>query len=69
MAFMADLRRADRLWLAIQHLKQELRLNQSPNEEARQRAHDLVDKYEAELFLILAKHDLNPKDYGYPAAT
>ena len=68
MAFMADLRRADRLWLAIQHLKQELRLGLSPNEEARKRAHDLVDKYEGELFSILAKHDLNPRDYGYPPA-
>ncbi len=61
----ADMGRADRLWLAIQHLKQELRLNQSPNAEARDRAHDLIDRYEEELFLILAKHDLRPRDYGY----
>lgn len=55
-----DLGRADRLWLAIQHLKQELTLNQSPNEDARQRAHDLLDRYEGELFSILAKHDVHP---------
>ncbi len=61
----ADMGRAERLWLAIQHLKQELRLNQSPNAEARDRAHDLIDRYEEELFLILAKHDLRPRDYGY----
>jgi hypothetical protein len=61
----ADLGRADRLWAAIQHLKQELRLNQSPNAEAKGRAHDLLDRYEGELFLILAKHDLRPQDYGY----
>lgn len=64
---MDDLRRADRLWLAIQSLKQELRLKMSPNAEAKQRAHDLLDRYEQELFGILAKHDLNPRDYGYPS--
>ena len=63
---MDDLRRADRLWVAIQSLKQELRLGMSPNGEAEARAHALIDRYEQELFAILAKHDLNPRDYGYP---
>ena len=64
---MDDLRRADRLWVAIHSLKQELNLKMSPNEDARQRAHDLLDRYEQELFGILAKHNLNPRDYGYPS--
>ena len=38
----------------------------SPNGEAEARAHALIDRYEQELFAILAKHDLNPRDYGYP---
>jgi len=60
-----ELGRADRLWVAVQHLRQELRLKLSPNEAAVNRAHEMVDRYEGELFHILAKHDLNPLDYGY----
>ena len=60
-----ELGRADRLWVAVQNLRQELRLKLSPNEAAVTRAHEMIDRYEGELFYILAKHDLNPLDYGY----
>jgi len=62
-----DLGRADRLWVAIGLLKQDLRLKQTATQDGRDRAHDLLDRYEQELFAILAKHDLNPRDYGYKA--
>ena len=60
-----DLGRADRLWVAIRSLRQDLELNQTKTEDGRQRAHWLIDNYESELFCILARYDLNPKDYGY----
>lgn len=60
-----DLGRADRLWVAIQHLKQDLALKQTKTADGIVRAHALIDRYEEELFGILAKHDLDPRDYGY----
>lgn len=60
-----DLGRADRLWVAINLLKQDLALKQTKTEAGIERAHALIDRYEEELFGILAKHDLNPRDYGY----
>jgi hypothetical protein len=60
-----DLGRADRLWVAIQSLRQDLALKQTKTEAGIERAHQLVDRYEQELFAILARYDLNPKDYGY----
>jgi hypothetical protein len=60
-----DLGRADRLWVAIGHLRQDLALNQTKTPAGRERAHWLIDQYESELFTILARYDLNPKDYGY----
>jgi hypothetical protein len=60
-----DLGRADRLWRAINLLKEDLRLNQTKTEAGKERAHWLIDQYESELFEILARYDLNPKDYGY----
>lgn len=60
-----DLGRADRLWVAIQSLRQDLALKQTKTADGIERAHDLVDRYEQELFAILARYDLNPKDYGY----
>jgi len=62
-----DLGRADRLWVAINLLKEDLRLHQTKTADGRDRAHALLDRYEQELFGILAKHDLNPRDYGYKA--
>ena len=62
-----DLGRADRLWAAIQHLRQDLALKQTKTPDGIDRAHAMIDRYEAELFLICAKHDLNPTDYGYKA--
>ncbi len=62
-----DLGRADRLWVAIQHLKQDLALKQTKTEAGIERAHWLLDQYEQELFAILAKYDLDPRDYGYKA--
>ena len=60
-----DLGRADRLWVAVNALKQDLRTGQTKTEAGLERAHWLIDQYESELFEILARHDLNPKDYGY----
>jgi hypothetical protein len=60
-----ELGRADRLWQAIEMLKQDLRLKQTKSEAGIERAHWLLDRYEEELFGILAKHDLDPRDYGY----
>ena len=60
-----DLGRANRLWVAVNALKEDLRLNQTKSEAGKERAHWLIDQYESELFEILARHDLNPKDYGY----
>lgn len=60
-----DLGRANRLWVAIGHLRQDLALNQTKTEAGIERAHWLIDQYESELFEILARYDLDPKDYGY----
>jgi hypothetical protein len=62
-----DLGRADRLWVAIRALRQDLDLKQTKTPDGIDRAHAMIDRYEAELFLICAKHDLNPTDYGYKA--
>lgn len=60
-----DLGRANRLWVAINLLKEDLRLGQTKTEDGIARAHSLLDGYEQELFSILAKHDLDPREYGY----
>jgi hypothetical protein len=60
-----DLGRANRLWVAINLLKEDLRLKQTKTAAGQERAHWLIDRYESELFEILARYDLNPKDYGY----
>jgi hypothetical protein len=60
-----ELGRADRLWKAISLLKQDLRLKQTKSEAGIERAHWLLDRYEGELFGILAKHNLDPRNYGY----
>lgn len=60
-----DLYRADCLWRAVWLLKQDLALGHTKHEAGLERAHWLLDKYETELFAILAKHELNPRDYGY----
>lgn len=62
-----DLGRADRLWAAIRALRQDLALNQTKTLDGRERANWLIDNYESELFEILARYDLDPKDYGYKA--
>jgi hypothetical protein len=62
-----DLGRADRLWVAIRALRQDLDLKQTKTDAGRERAHWLIDNYESELFEILARYDLNPIDYGYKA--
>ena len=63
-----ELGRADRLWQAINLLKQDLSLKQTKDEAGIERAHWLLDRYEEELFGILAKHNLDPREYGYPPA-
>lgn len=40
-------------------------MKQTKTEAGIERAHYLLDRYEEELFGILAKHDLDPRDYGY----
>lgn len=60
-----DLGRADRLWQAIMLLRQELAIGHAKTEAVIERANWLIDGYEAELFSIIAKYDLNPRDYGY----
>ena len=60
-----ELGRADRLWQAIGLLKQDLAHKQTKSEAGIERAHWLIDRYEEELFGILAKHNLDPRNYGY----